>query len=105
MKAIKNESYVFEDGDLELLRVTLPDNPCARCADRFTGGCCGCPPRREYAHLCEPYEKRDILAIAVVLKSMKGLKAQIENLSTEYERLEFTLPLEVQNKVVYGGDK
>ena len=103
MKTIKDESYVLEEGDLELLRVTLPDNPCASCADRFTGGCLGCPPQREYALLCLPYEKRDIYAIAVVLKSLKGLKAQVENLSEEYERLVFTLPLEVQNKVVYGG--
>lgn len=100
MKQIKTESCELEEGDIELLRVALPDNPCRSCADRFTGACCGCPPQREYNNSVQPYVDRGIFEIAVKLKSLKLLKAQVDNLSAEWTRLCLSLPVVIQNKLV-----
>jgi len=103
MKKIIKESYELEEGDLELLRIPLPYNPCLVCADRYTGGCCGCPPMREYNKASQEYVTRGIYEIAVDLKTLTSWKEKIAEMSEEYDRVVNALPLVVQNKIVYGG--
>lgn len=38
----------FEDGDMKLLQ-SVPEEPCAVCAERRTGACCGCPEQNVWA--------------------------------------------------------
>lgn len=86
MKIVKQ--YVFDDEDRKLLSIELPDNPCDKCYQGTSSGCCGCPSYTEYLEIIKPYKDRNIYDLALKFKRMKLTEREIERLKKELEKVE-----------------
>lgn len=82
------EQYVFDDEDRRLLSIELPDNPCDKCYQGTSSGCCGCPSYTEYLEIIKPYKDRNIYDLALKFKRMKLTEREIERLKKELEKVE-----------------
>lgn len=81
------EQYVFDDEDRRLLSIEIPDNPCDKCYQGTSGGCCGCPSYTEYLEIIKPYKDRNIYDLALKFKRMKLIDREIERLKEELEKV------------------
>ena len=81
------EQYVLDDEDRRLLSIEIPDNPCDKCYQGTSGGCCGCPSYTEYLEIIKPYKDRNIYDLALKFKRMKLIDREIERLKEESEKV------------------
>jgi hypothetical protein len=83
----------FEDGDIELLRKVLPDNPCEHPVCKSQAAfCCGCLNYKKYQENIAEYRKRGILDIALKLKERDDAMKQIAALQQKINTIEKSIP-------------
>ena len=91
----KIETYEFDERDLELLKISLPINPCITKCHGGMVGCCGCPEVFKYEKEIKEYKDRNIFDIAQEIqtardniKKVKELKKEIIILEKETEEIQ-----------------
>ena len=82
------EQYVFDDEDRRLLSIEIPDNPCDKCYQGTSSGCCGCHSYTEYLEIIKPYRDKNILDLALKFKRMHYLQRKVTDIKTEICKIE-----------------
>lgn len=90
-----NQTLIFSEEDMELLKKELPDNPCLSCGINYTI-CSGCSESSAYKNKINVYRDRNIFDFAKTLKDIHKLGLSIKDMQNKVEKLTSELPEEVK---------
>ena len=93
MKRLIQIEYEFEEGDMDLLREGLPENPCEGCG--MTISCRGCEKSEKYRLAVITLQEHDLLEVAENINELKKLRKQKDEIMEKIVELTHKIPHQV----------
>ncbi len=82
----------YTEEDRELLKNIIPANPCTKCPDNISIGCCGCYKSQDYNKTIQPYKKAGIYTTALLLRERFELNKKIDEMAARVQQINEELP-------------